>query len=80
MGDDLARLLYTAFINASDGVAGGDVPNWASLPVAERERWEQVATKARNEMAQRFVRDMRAATEELGAEQAIANLLEARAR
>lgn len=55
MGDNLAQLLYTAFVNAGMTVAGGDVPNWASLPAVDRDQWEQVAVKARREMVQRFV-------------------------
>jgi TRAP-type C4-dicarboxylate transport system substrate-binding protein len=47
MGDNLAQLLYTTFVNSGNEVAGSDVPNWASLPSADRERWEQVATRAR---------------------------------
>lgn len=55
MGDNLAELLYTTHVNAGTAVAGGDVPNWASLPAVEREQWEQVAVKARRTMAKRFV-------------------------
>lgn len=59
MGDNLAQELYRAFCNASGLVAGsGDVPNWASMPSSQREVWEQVATKARNEMAARFVAEL----------------------
>lgn len=50
MGDNLAQQLYTTFIDATSSVAGGDVPNWASLPIEEREHWETVATKARGYM------------------------------
>lgn len=49
MGDNLAQLLYTAFVNSGHEVAGSDVPDWASLPAVDRERWEQVATRARIE-------------------------------
>ena len=48
MGDRLAEFLYATFINGGQLVAGSDVPNWASLPVADRERWQQVAERARN--------------------------------
>lgn len=78
MGDNLAQLLYTAFVNASSSVAGGDVPNWASLPAVDREQWEQVATRARIELGHRFACDMRDASAAFGAEQAVANLIESR--
>jgi hypothetical protein len=77
MGDNLAEHLYRTFCAASGLVPGsGDVPNWASMPIAQREVWEQVATKARVEMAARFRCDMRAARDEYGAEGALANLLD----
>lgn len=64
MGDNLAELLYRAFCNASGLVAGsGDVPNWASMPSAQRDVWEQVAAKARNEMAARFAAELDRARE-----------------
>lgn len=49
MGDSitLAQELYTTFVNSGEEVAGSDVPNWASLPSSDRERWEQVAARAR---------------------------------
>lgn len=50
MGDRLAEFLYSTFVNSGREVAGSDVPNWASLPIADRERWEQVATRARSHM------------------------------
>ena len=47
MSDRLAEFLYTTFCSASDKVAGGDVANWASLPVREREIWQAVAGRGR---------------------------------
>lgn len=48
VGDRLAEELYRAFCNASGIIAGsGDVPNWASMPAAQRDVWEQVAVAAR---------------------------------
>ena len=43
---------FAAPSSPSAGVAGsGDVPNWASMPSSQRDVWEQVAIKARREMA-----------------------------
>lgn len=55
MGDNLAQLLYTTFINAGTAVVGSEVPSWGNLPSLDREQWEQVAVKARREMSSRFV-------------------------
>lgn len=46
MVKNLASELYGVFVAASGKVAGSDVPNWASLPPAEREVWEQIAARA----------------------------------
>ena len=54
MGDRLAEHLYTRYVNSGSQVAGSDVPNWASLPSVDRERWEQVAALARQIMVARF--------------------------
>lgn len=75
MGDNLAQLLYEAY--RSSLADPSTAWSWGNIPSTEREAWEAVATKARRELHQRFVRDMRDATEAFGAEQAIANLLEA---
>jgi hypothetical protein len=78
VGDNLAEQLYRVFCTQSGLVPGsGEVPNWASMPSSQRYVWEQVAAAARNEMHDRFVRDMRDATVAHGAEQAIENLLDA---
>lgn len=74
MGDDLAQLLYDAFRAAA--VDFTVHPSWGNLESHDRETWEAVATKARRELGQRLARDMSYAAEELGAEQAIANLRE----
>ena len=78
MGDDLAKLLYQEFLRASGGDPGDIFQRWELLSSTERYAWERTATKARDELGQRFARDMRDASEAFGAEQAIANLLEAR--
>ena len=44
MGDNLAEQLYLVFCANSGLVPGsGDVPNWASMPIAQREIWESIA-------------------------------------
>jgi hypothetical protein len=49
--DNLAEQLYRAFVSASGLVAGsGDVPNWASMPAAQREVWQAVASTARDRL------------------------------
>lgn len=59
MGDNLAQELYAVFIGSGTAVPGSDdAPSWGNLPSLERERWEVVATKARNVMATRFVRSI----------------------
>lgn len=79
MGDGLPEELYRAYCNAAGLMYGTDeTPGFNNLPTDQRYAWEKVATKAREELNLQFRRDMRAATEELGAEQAIANLLEAK--
>lgn len=59
MGDRLPEFLYSAFVNSGREVAGSDVPNWASLSSSERERWEQVAGRARGHMLEQFFGSMR---------------------
>jgi hypothetical protein len=77
MGDNLPELLYRAFCNAAGLVYGSDeTPGFNNLSTTQRYAWEQVAVQARTELNLQFRGDMRAASEELGAEQAIANLLE----
>lgn len=77
MGDKLAEQLYVVFCAASNLVPGsGDVPNWASMPIEQREAWEHVATKARKDLSKQFALDMRTASDHYGPEQAMANLLQ----
>lgn len=53
MGDKLAQLLYESFRSAS--ADPGALLSWGNIPSTERETWEAVATRARGEMARRFV-------------------------
>lgn len=54
MGDNLAQELYGVFVAASGKVAGGEVPNWASLPSVEREVWAQIAARAETRCEAKF--------------------------
>lgn len=79
MGDDLPELLYKAWATALGLPYGSDdCPGFANLDTEKRYAWEQVAAKARGEIGIQLARDMRDAAAELGTEQAIANLVEAR--
>ena len=78
MGDNLPEQLYREFCSAAGLSYGSDeTPSFHNLPTEQRYAWERAAALARNELGLQFRRDMRAAVEEHGAEQAIANLLEA---
>lgn len=82
MGDGLAQLLFeTLQAQPKPGLPNPPFRpiGWDELDSDSQRAWEAVATKARQEMSKRFVRDMRDATAAFGAEQAIANLLEAEA-
>jgi hypothetical protein len=79
MGDDLAKQLFDAFWDPLVARGWPRPCAWNELHETQRAAWEGVATEARRELGLRYRRDMRAAVEELGAEQAIANLLEANA-
>lgn len=46
-GPSLGEQLYGVFVAQQRLVAGGDTPNWASLPSSERDVWDAVASKAR---------------------------------
>lgn len=62
MGDNLAEQLYRAFCSAAGLVYGSDeTPGFHNLPTEKREAWEAVASRARNEMAQRFAADLETA-------------------
>lgn len=79
MGDDLPEKLYRAFCSAAGLSYGSDeTPGFHNLSSEQRYAWEQTAVTARRELDLQFQRDMRAATEAFGAEQAIANLLDLR--
>lgn len=79
MGDDLAQILFETL-----QARGAEIPPfrrvaWHELDPESQQHWHAVAAKARAEMSRRLVRDMREAVAALGAEQALANLLNERA-
>lgn len=63
MNDRLAEFLYATWCSASDKVAGGDVANWASLPIREREVWQAVAGRARAHVKDQLAAGVKAALE-----------------
>lgn len=75
MGDDLAQILFETLQDHGDEMPPFRKMTWGELSLADRGMWEAVANRARGELHRRFVRDMRDAVTELGADEAIANLL-----
>jgi len=47
----LAAKMYAKFVAGIGRVAGGDTPNWASLPIEQREVWMGIEDLARGELA-----------------------------
>jgi hypothetical protein len=76
VGDDLAQLLFEALQAQGPEIPPFRRTAWHELEPEARLHWDAVAAKARKEMHRRFLRDMRDAVAEYGAEKAIANLLE----
>lgn len=76
MGDGLPEKLYMAWRSSLLSTVP-DLPSWGNVRDPDvRAAWEAAARVARAELGEQFRRDMRAARQELGADEALANLLD----